>query len=130
MKIGNLKKVLLAIGAGAEKGSSTLTPEPVAFSFIYGIAAEGISPFESALYEKRVGEVIAITVSASETSEFFAHLLLPLREQLKLLIMPETLCLEITVKDVFEADNREVVQAIAGAAGQSGCGGSCGCGCG
>ena len=37
--------------------------------------------------------------------------------------------LETTVTGVSQADNRELVQAIAKAASQGGCGGNCDCGC-
>lgn len=121
--IQNLKKVTLALRASHDSA------EPAMLEFIYGIASTGLCPFESALYDKGEGENLSFTISASEGHEFFGHLFLPLRQALGLQIMPEKLDLKVGVKNVADADNREVVQSLARA--QSGCGhgGSCGCGC-
>jgi hypothetical protein len=127
-RIENLKKVTLLLNAGGARGNSDETGSPVTFAFIYGVASEGLCPFESALYEKAVGESLDIAVSAAEAQEFFGHLLLPIRQELDLPIMPHTLELQVEVTAVNDADNREIVQSLAKAG--SGCGGgSCGCGC-
>jgi hypothetical protein len=127
-RIENLKKVTLLLSVGGARGNSDVTGSPVAFAFIYGVASEGLCPFESALYEKAVDERLELTVSAAEAQEFFGHLLLPLRQVLDLPIMPHTLELQVEVTAVNDADNREIVQSLAKAG--SGCGGgSCGCGC-
>ena len=125
--IENLKKVTLLLNVGGAPENSDLTGSPVAFAFIYGVASEGLCPFESALYEKSVGESLDFTVSAAEAQAFFGHLLLPLRQVLGLQIMPHNLVLQVEVTAVNDADNREIVQSLAKAG--SGCGGSCGCGC-
>lgn len=121
--IQHLKKVTLALKASHDSS------EPAIFVFIYGIASTGLCPFESALYDKGVGESLDFTISASEGHDFFGHLFLPLRQALGLQIMPEKIILKVEVITVADADNREVVQSLAKA--QSGCGhgGSCGCGC-
>lgn len=119
--IQSLKKITLLLTAG---GTSSV---PVSFTFIYGIASNGLCPFEQALLDKKEGEKLKLTVTDSEAHHFFSHLFLPLRQTLGLAIMPKILSLQVTISAVGDADNREVVQSLAKAA--SGCGGSCDCGC-
>ncbi len=127
-----LKKVTLAIIAGStgsEPGEYKSTYSPVPFEFIYGLASVGLCPFENAMYDKREGETLTLTVSISEAPEFFGHLFLPFRQALGLQIMPETITLKVEVIAVSDAENREIVQSLAKALAHGGCGGSCGCGC-
>jgi hypothetical protein len=123
-----LKKVNLAVMAGREPGRLTLTSSPVRVEFIYGAAGSGLCPLETALHEKWSGETLVLTVPSGRAQEFFGHLLLPFQQALGIQLMPETLCLQITVTAVQDADNREVVQFLAKSLAH-GCGGSCGCGC-
>jgi hypothetical protein len=116
-----LKKVTLSLIVEST-GSA-----PVPIEFIYGVASDGLCPFENALHDKREGESLTLTVPTIEAHDFFGHLFLPLRQALGLQIMPQTVTLKVEVTAVNDADNREVVQSLAKAS--SGCGGSCGCGC-
>ncbi len=116
-----LKKVTLSVTA--ESADS----DPVSLTFIFGIASNGLCPFELALQDKGEGERLSFTVTDSEVHDFFGHLFLPLRQALGLQIMPKTLSLNVAITAVKDADSREVVQSMAKAG--SGCGGSCGCGC-
>ena len=127
--IQQLKKVSLAILAGSEPGKHSLTATPVVFGFIYGIGAEGPAPFEMVLVDKCVGEHVILTVTADEAPQFFGRFLGPIRQLLGLHLLPPSLSLHMTVMAVVDADNREVVQALAKATGHGGCGGSCDCGC-
>jgi hypothetical protein len=128
--IQHLKKVTLLLMAGSESGQYNLTGSPVIFEFIYGVASDGLCPFEGALHDKREGESLILTVSTSEAHEFFGHLFLPLRQALGLHIMPATIILKVEVTAVNDAENREVVQSLAKALASGCCGGgSCGCGC-
>jgi hypothetical protein len=125
-----LKKVTLSLNAasaGCESGKVNLTSAPVSFEFIYGLASDGLCPFESTLQDKRAGESLTLTVPTAEAHEFFGHLFLPLRQALGLQIMPQTIALKVEITAVIDAGSREVVQALAKSG--SGCGGSCGCGC-
>ena len=101
--------------------------EPVSLAFIYGIATQGLCPFELALQGKVAGETLSFAVAESELHDFFGHLFFPLCQALGLQNMPKTLSLQVAISAVNDADNREVVQSLAKAS--SGCGGSCGCGC-
>ena len=123
-----LKKVTLSLTAGStpEKCSP---PAPVALEFIYGVASDGLCPFESALDGKGEGDTLVLSVPIAEAHEFFGHILQPLLQALGLLILPETISLKIGITAVSDADNRDVVQSLAKALGPGSCGGSCGCGC-
>lgn len=127
--IENLAKVEVTVRAGWEEDKFDLTSTPVPFEFIYGIGTEGFSAFESALYGKTEGEKVTMTVTAREADEVFGHLLVRIRHILGISKIAEPLFLEAIVTGVSQTDNRELVQAIATAAGWGGCGGSCDCGC-
>ncbi len=128
--IQHLKKVGLAILAGSSPGKFNFTPVPMAFEFLYGIGSDGLTPFEVVLGGKAPGDALNLAVSADEAPQFFGHFLLPLRQGLGLHPLPGEICLELKVTAVTDAENKELVQALARAAGHGGCGGSCGCGCG
>lgn len=125
-----LKKVGLAIKAGNGPEKYNLTPSPMAFEFLYGIGSDGLTPFEVMLGGKAEGDTLTLAVSADDAPQFFGHFLLSLRQGLGLHLLPAELCLDLKVTAVSDAENREMVQALARAAGHGGCGGSCGCGCG
>jgi hypothetical protein len=128
--IAILKKVTLSITSGSlggESGKVSQTGSPVTFQFIYGLASDGLCPFEIALHDKGVGESLSFKVLNNEAQEFFGHLFSPLRQALGLQIMSQMIVLDVEVKAVVDADNREVVQSLAKVG--NGCGGSCGCGC-
>ncbi len=124
-----LKKVRLAIQAGNEPGKHSLVATPMIFEFIYGIGAEGLEPFEVTLGDKCVGEIVVLTLAADEAPQFFGHYFGSIRQLLGLHLLPPHLSLHMTVTLVADADNREVVQALAKSTGHGGCGGSCDCGC-
>ena len=124
-----LKKVTLSLRAGSKPEKFDLTTSPVALEFIYGVASDGLCPFESALHEKHQGDSLVLHVPTADAHEFFGHLFQSLRQVLGLQILPGIICLTIEVTDVADADNREVVQSLAKALAHGSCGGSCGCGC-
>ena len=119
--IDHLKKVRLEI---------QLAKRTVPFDFIFGIASDGMCPFEFELLHKTVGDRLHLNVPQTEAPRIFAHLYLPLCIALSLSEMPKTLDLDIAVSAVSDAEPREVVRAMAQTAEAAGCGGNCGCGCG
>jgi hypothetical protein len=124
-----LKKVTLSLLAGSTPEKCSQPTPPVALEFIYGVASEGLCPFESALDGKCEGDTLALSVPVAEAHEFFGHIFQPLRQALGLLILPETISLNIEITAVNDADNREVVKSLAKSLAHGSCGGSCGCGC-
>jgi hypothetical protein len=129
LNIQPLKKVTLSLMAGSMSEKLDLTGSPVALEFIYGVASDGLCPFESALHDKHEGDKLVLSVPTANAHEFFGHIFQSLRQTLGLLIIPETIHLQIEVTAVVDADNREVVQSLAKALAHGSCGGSCGCGC-
>ena len=124
-----LKKVSLSLLAGSEAGNLNMTASPVDFEFIYGVASDGLCPFESALGDKCEGDSLDLNVPGGDGHEYFGHFFQPLRLALGLQIMPAIIALQVTITTVVDADNREVVQSLAKSLSHGGCGGSCDCGC-
>ena len=124
-----LKKVTLSLMAESTPGKSNPAGSPVDLEFVYGVASDGLCPFESALDGKGEGDTLSLSVPLTDSPEFFGHVFQPLRQALGLLILPETLSLKIKITSVRDADNREVVQSLAKSLAHGSCGGSCGCGC-
>lgn len=98
---------------------------PFSFEFIFGIGSQGISPFEKQIFGKRVGDELAILLAPQHGDHIFDHLTCNLKERPDLLGHPY---LKISVQSIHKANSREVIKAMAEAAG--GCGEGCDCGCG
>lgn len=122
--IGPLQQVKLALEAGTTAESVALTPQPIAYDFIFGLGAEGLVPFERALADRRVGELISLRLDPRALQAAFEHLPLP---GILLPARAADLFLRVTVVAVEPADQREVIRQLAR---RSACGGDCGCGCG
>ncbi|MBB5349593.1 hypothetical protein JWG42_15155 [Desulfoprunum benzoelyticum] len=125
-----LKKVTLSLVAKTEPGKCSTNAPPIPLVFIYGVGSDGLCPFETALWDKHEGEKLVVSVKATDVQEYFGHLFHTLCHMLGKQIADGTIDLEIEVTGVTDADNREVVQAVAKALSHGGCGTSCGCGCG
>lgn len=125
-----LKKVTLSLQAGSKVEDFTLTPSPISFEFIYGVARDGLSSFEAIINNKPPGEIINLTVLSTEAQDFFGNLFIPLRQTLGLHLLPVKIFLHIEVISVVDADNREVVKSLAESLGHGCGGGTCDCGCG
>jgi hypothetical protein len=104
-----LKKVRLNMEWGGQK-----TP----FEFVFGIGSEGLSPFEFALSGKGPGYEHEFVLTRREAEGLFQHLVPPLF----LDDIPETFTLKVRVIHIAEADQREVIRAMAEA---SSCGSHC-----
>lgn len=120
--IGPLQQVKLALEAGTTAESVALTPQPIAYDFIFGLGAEGLVPFERALADRRVGEQISLRLDPRALQAAFEHLPLP---GILLPARAADLFLRVTVVAVEPADQREVIRQLAR---RSACGGDCGCG--
>ncbi len=130
MQVDNLKKVTFSLRIDGGLAQADLKDTPVVHEFIYGVASEGVCPFEMAFADKVVGEVVSLTILRTNAREMCAHLLQPLRKSLGIHSLPESMSLEMEVVGVEVAENREVIQAMSQSLGSSGCGGDCDCGCG
>jgi hypothetical protein len=117
--VGPLKKITLILEAGTQTESMDLTREPVSYNFIYGIGINGLSPFEFALADKKVGDILNLHLRGEEMPTFFQHLSIP---QLAVLDGVSAFFLRVRVVEVSEPDQREIIKAMAEAAA---CGDSC-----
>lgn len=130
--VAPMQKISLTLVAGTEPGGSSFTPEPVPFEFVYGVGANGMTPFELAFQERSTGDRIRLVVKKEEAVAFFGRFLGPVTKAAKISLIPPTTCLDLTVDAIGKADDSEIVKALAGSLGEGGhggCGGSCGCGC-
>lgn len=128
MEIDNLKKVSLAVTVNHFREQPEVSDYTHPFTFIYGVASEGLCPLECSLAGKRVGESIQFKLPRRNARELCGHLLSPLKMALTLDTFPECMDIKMAVQGVEDAADVEVVQAMSQA--QNGCGGDCGCGCG
>jgi hypothetical protein len=122
-QVDYLTKIILEIRSGTSPDEMDLCAEPQELEFIYGVAAEGITHFEKALFSKSAGEEICYHVETQTAATNLGHLRQMILDRIP--GAPE-FYLKVRIADVSSADQREVVRAIAaGTAG--GC--DCGCGC-
>jgi len=126
-QIENLKKITLAFQAGTSPDKIDLTPKYPEFSFIFGLAPEGMSPFEYELVEKVQGDDVLLHLQKGALNQFFEHLNPPLWD---LFDGRDEIYLKVKILEISAADNREIVKAMAEMAANGGGGGDCGCGCG
>jgi len=121
---GPLKKISLELVAGTTAGLKDLLSVPEQVEFIFGIGVEGLTPFECAIDGKIAGEEGAVKIHASQRKEFFGHLA---GCESKFSIDVDPYYLHFKIHSVSDTSPHEVVKAMAG---DTGCGGSCDCGCG
>jgi hypothetical protein len=121
IEVDHLKKVALEIQADTRKGK---------LEFICGAASDGFCPFEYELLHKTPGDQLHLSVPRDKAVVTFAHLYTPLKKALGITKPTETLDLTVSVIAISDPEPREIIQALAQAADQNGCGGDCGCGCG
>ena len=130
--VQNLKKITLSFQAGTSADMMDLMPMNPQFEFIFGLSAEGMTPFEYELVDQPEGQDVLLHLDRQSLGNFFEHLNVPL---LDLFSNRSTLYLKVKIEAVTTADTREIVKALAQMTeySDSGCscgcdGGSCGCG--
>ena len=120
-----LTKVSLELEAGSRPDHMDLTKNPLPHDFVFGAAANGITPFEKALFAGAVGDEQTFQITKDNAYDILGHLRSPL---LRHLSVPLPFFLKARITRIDQADNREVIQAMAASLG--GCGDGCDCGCG
>ena len=128
-KVENLKKITLSFQAGTSADEMELELKHPEFSFIFGLAPEGMTPFEYELVDKVEEDEVLLQLNKNTLNSFFEHLTPPIWD---LLENRAEVHLKVKIKEIATADNREVVKAMADmtAHGGGGCDCDCGCGCG
>ena len=122
-----MKKLRLQITAGSTPGAAP-GGDRVMVEFIYGVASDGLSPFESVLNGKKKGDILSLSVATSGARNYFGNCLGNYQQLFGLAILPSTMYLTVEIEEILDTENREVVQAMAKSLSH-GCGGSCDCGC-
>ena len=125
-KVENLKKITLSFQAGTTADEMDLTPKHPEFSFIFGLAPEGMTPFEFDLVDKVVGDAVLLHLHKNTLNSFFEHLIPPIWD---LLDSRTEVHLKVEIKEIAAAENREIVKALADRTAHGGGGCDCGCGC-
>ena len=120
-----LKKVTVELEAGSGPDRMDLTNSPLQHTFIFGVAADGITPFEKAFFSGTVGDERTFEIQGQNACDILGHLRAPLLAHLP---ASPPLFLKVRIAHITQAENREVVQAMA--ANLNDCGGDCDCGCG
>lgn len=109
-RVEPLRKIRIRVESGKTPSNMDLTPDPVPVEFVFGVGAEGLSPFEYRLAGKRPGDTLTIAMDAGDTEEAFGRLQFPLH------VIPKDLSrfyIRVSVEAVSPASNREVIQAMA-----------------
>ena len=122
-----LKKVTLALEAGTVSDDMDLTTIPIRFTFIFGVATDGINLFEKALHAGAVDDERFIEIQPGTSNEILGHLK---KDILSLLPAPPPFFLKARIIHIVQAENREVIQAMATSVSDCSGGGDCDCGCG
>ena len=125
-KVENLKKITLSFQAGTSREVMDLSPKNPEFKFIFGLAPEGMTPFEYELVEKVEGDDVLIHLEKTSLNRFFEHLNPPIWD---LFDVRDAIYLKVIILEVSAADNREIVKAMADMTAHGGGGCDCGCGC-
>ncbi len=126
-KVEPLKKITLTIQAGTSPDNMDLTPQTPQFSFIFGLAPEGMTPFEYKLVDKIENDEVLLHLKEASVGTFFEHLNPPIWDLMK---GRGEIYLNLKITGISDAGNREVIKAMAAMAGHGGGGCDCGCGCG
>ena len=126
-KVENLKKIALSLQAGTSREAMDLTPKYSEFSFIFGIAPEGMTPFEYELVDKVEGDDVLVHLRKDDLNRFFEHLNPPIWDMFD---GRDEICLKVKILEISAAHNREIVKAMADMTAHGGGGCDCGCGCG
>ena len=123
-KVEALKKIRLWIDTGEDPDRlSDTSAGSMEFEFVFGLGGEGMTPFEYELIDKKPGDSILIHVARSDLHHQFEHLCTNLAP-----LFPdrESFYLKAVIREIIQADSREIVKAMAS---MHGCGDDCGCGC-
>jgi hypothetical protein len=111
--------VTVSMEAGKTVQKMDLTPTPQECEFVFGIGREGLTPLEFELAGKNIGEEVLVYLKREDLAHIFQHLPIPrfcLSQPL------DGFWLKLRVVGVRQADQREIIRALADMAG---CGSQC-----
>lgn len=99
------------------------------FTFIYGIAPEGLCDFEIAINDLNVGDTIELSLSDINLRAYLGHLFLPFCKQTGLVDFNRSMRFTFELRETLTPPTREIVSAMAEVQTTGSCSGSCDCGC-
>ena len=120
-----LKKVTIELEAGSKSDHMNLTNAPFQHTFVFGVASDGITLFEKAFFAGTVGDQQTFEIKGENACDILGHLRTSLLSQLP---VSPPFFLKARITNIVQAENREVIQAMA--ATLNDCGDNCDCGCG
>ena len=123
---GSLKKIEMLLEAGTNPQIMDITSQPVTAQFIFGIASDGLTPFECELADKSPGDVTVLNIIEKQIATMFGHLSQLILDNIE---VRDSFYLKVKINDIVTPENREVVNAMAESLKHGG-GCECGCGCG
>jgi hypothetical protein len=118
-RVENLRMVTVSMEAGVTAEKMDLTSTPQEWEFVFGIGSEGLTPLEFELSGKNVGEEVLMHVKREDLAEILQHAPIP---RFWLSRPLEGCWLKLRVVGVREADQREIIKALAELAA---CGSQC-----
>ncbi len=126
-RVEPLRKIYVSIRAFEDPRAEGSPTAGVDLAFICGIGRSGITPFESQLAGRRVGEEIDLQVMTPQAEHFFEHLAPQLYAAFA---GRDALHLKVKITGIETPDARDLVKAMAELSAHGGAGCDCGCGCG
>ena len=127
MVVDYLKKVTLELEAGTGPDDMNLTNGPMQNTFVFGVASDGITPFEKVLFSGNIGDEQTVEIRKENACDLLGHLRVDLLGQLP---SAPPFFLKARITHIVQAESREVVKAMAAALSDCGADCDCGCGCG
>jgi hypothetical protein len=126
-KVENLKKITLFFEAGTSSDAMDFLPRFPGFEFIFGLAPEGMTPFEYELLDRTEGEEVLLHLEKEAFHTFFERIHPPLMD---LFDGRNDVYLKVNIVAISSADPREIIKSMAEMTAYGGSGCDCGCGCG
>jgi hypothetical protein len=117
-----LRKIGISFEAGSAPERMDLDISRKTAEFIFGVGSTGLSPLEAKLAGKRIGDTVVFSLDRNRIPALAEHLC---RHMPQVPDGDDPFYLQIRIEDIREADNREVVKAMAE---MSECGEGCSCG--
>ena len=117
-QIENLHKVTMTVAAKHRKGDVASDADSRTVTFIYGIGASGLTPFEYALAHQAENGYLEMQIHPSDIHHVFGHLCHSIRQH-PVLTQHNPVDVAIQIERIEPAANAEIIKAMADAAGCS-----------
>jgi hypothetical protein len=114
-RVDNLRMVTVSMEAGKTAQTMDLTPTPQECEFVFGVGSKGLTPLEFELAGKNIGEEVLTHLRREDLADPFQHVPIP-----SFCLSPtlDGCWLKLRIARVREADQREIIKALADMAGR------------